>query len=76
MPDEQGAVERMRPSFDAEAAAQRGLLTDADELAERVVHERDAILNMSPETRAAEEALRAAQLEGVLVGQLRLLFSS
>jgi Ca-activated chloride channel family protein len=66
-PDSDTALDRMRSSFDSEATEQRTLLTEVDELAERVVRERDAVMNMSPETRAPEETLRAAQLEGVLV---------
>lgn len=64
--DALAATERMRPSFRAEATAQRLLLAEVDDLAERVVREREAILRMSEETRAPEETLRAAQLEGVL----------
>ena len=61
------AVERLEGAFRAEATAQRLLLSEADELAERIVRERDAIMNMSEETRAPDEALRAAQLEGTLL---------
>ena len=58
---------RLESTFHAEATAQRVLLSEGDELAERIVRERDAIMNMPEETRAPDEALRAAQLEGALV---------
>ena len=58
---------RLESAFHAEATAQRVLLSEGDELAERIVRERDAIMNMPEETRAPDEALRAAQLEGALV---------
>ena len=58
---------RLESAFHAEATAQRVLLSEGDELAERIVRERDAIINMPEETRAPDEALRAAQLEGALV---------
>ena len=58
---------RLESTFHAEATAQRVLLSEGDELAERIVRERDAIINMPEETRAPDEALRAAQLEGALV---------
>ena len=61
------SAERLESAFNAEATAQRLLLSEGDELAERIVRERDAIMNMSEETRAPDEALRAAQLEGTLV---------
>ena len=64
---ELASAERLESAFHAEATAQRLLLSEGDELAERIVHERDAIMNMSEETRAPGEALRAAQLEGTLV---------
>lgn len=61
------SAKRLESAFHAEATAQRVLLSEGDELAERIVRERDAIMNMPEETRAPDEALRAAQLEGALV---------
>lgn len=66
-PDAAIVIDRMRPAFDAAATDQRVLRTDADELAERVVREREAILRMAQDVRSPADTLRAAQLEGVLV---------
>jgi len=63
----EGVIERLRPAFDAAATDQRVLRAEADELAERVVRERDAILQMAEDVRSPEDSLRAVQLEGVLV---------
>lgn len=61
------AAERLRPAFADAATEQRLLLTRADELAERIARERDAITNRPEEEREPEDALRAAQLDGALV---------
>jgi len=61
------AVERMRPAFEAAATEQRLLLSRAEELADRVVRDREAIQAMPEETRSPEDTLRGLQLEGVLV---------
>ncbi len=66
-PAAEGAIEHLRPAFDAAATDQRVLRAEADELAERVVRERDAILQMAEDARSPEDSLRAVQLEGVLV---------
>jgi len=66
-PVAESVIERLRPAFDAAATDQRVLRAEADELAERVVRERDAILQMAEDVRSPEDSLRAVQLEGVLV---------
>jgi len=65
--DEEAIVAQLRGAFAAAATGQRVLRADADALAERVVRERDAILQMAEDVRSPEDTLRAAQLEGVLV---------
>lgn len=65
--DEEAVVGQLRGAFSAAATDQRVLRADADALAERVVRERAAILQMAEDVRSPEDTLRAAQLEGVLV---------
>jgi len=65
--DELESVERLRPVFRDAATEQRVALSRVDELADRVVRERETILARPEPERTPEDALRAAQLEGVLV---------
>jgi Ca-activated chloride channel family protein len=61
------SAERLRPAFGDAATQQRLLISSADELAERVERERNSIQAQPEESRAPEDALRVAQLDGVLV---------
>ncbi len=61
------AADRLGPAFQDAATEQRVLLSQADELAERIARERDAIAAEPEESRTPEDALRAAQLDGALV---------
>jgi Ca-activated chloride channel family protein len=60
-------ADALRSHFRNAATDQRVLLTEADELAERIVREREAIAGTPEESRSPEDALRAVQLDGVLV---------
>lgn len=61
------AADRLRPAFRDAATEQRLLLSQADELAERIARERDAIAAQPEESRAPEDALRSVSLDGALV---------
>ncbi|MAG30829.1 MAG: hypothetical protein CL908_08070 [Deltaproteobacteria bacterium] len=61
------AAEALRPAFREAATEQRLILADANALGERVAREREPLAATSDTERPPEEALRAAQLEGVLV---------
>ncbi len=61
------AADRLGPAFRDAATEQRLLLSQADELAERITRERDAIAAQPEESRAPEDALRSVQLDGALV---------
>ena len=65
--EEREVIESLRPAFAAEATQTRVQLAEVEALADRVARERESILAMSEETRAPEETLRAAQLDGVVV---------
>ena len=63
---ELGAAEELRPAFRDSATQQRLILADANTLGERVAREREQLLAIPDEERSSEDALKAAQLEGVL----------
>jgi Ca-activated chloride channel family protein len=60
------AADLMRPAFREAATAQRVVLSDLSSLADRVARERAALLATPEAERSPEDALRAAQLDGVL----------
>ncbi|MEE3329228.1 MAG: VWA domain-containing protein [Myxococcota bacterium] len=60
------ASETLRPAFASEATEQRTLTADANSLAERIAHERDAIAIMTEEERTPQDAMRGAQLDATL----------
>lgn len=64
---ESDRADALRSHFRNAATDQRVLLTEADELAERIVREKEAIAATPEESRSPEDALRAVQLDGVLV---------
>jgi len=61
-----GMIDALRPAFDTATTAQRELLADAEDLAERAENERAILEAKSEQARTPEEALRSAALEGVL----------
>jgi len=63
---ELGSAEQLRPAFRDSATQQRLILADASALGERVAREREQLLAVPDEERSPEDALKAAQLEGVL----------
>lgn len=63
---ELGGAEQLRPAFRDSATQQRLILADASALGERVAREREQLLAVPDEERSPEDALKAAQLEGVL----------
>jgi len=60
------AVDRYRHEFAGQATAQRTLLSEADELAQKIATEWDALQSRAEDQRTPEEGMRAAQLAAVL----------
>ncbi len=58
--------EALRGAFRARASAQRGILSDADQLAAHVAEEREAIDGRSESERSPEDAMRVVQLDNLL----------
>ncbi len=61
------SADRLRPAFRDAATQQRVLLSQADELADRIARERDSLAAQPEASRTPEDALRAVQLDGALV---------
>jgi len=64
--DDTNAADSMRPAFRASATSQRETLSDSDALAARASAERTALDEVPEAERSPENAVRAAQLDGVL----------
>ena len=59
-------TDRLRGEFRGEAAAQRAILSDADQLASQIGEEEAGLQSRSAEERTPEDEMRAAQLGNVL----------